>query len=80
MERIIKDEVDKSLLVDDIIRPHQHAFVIEHSTSNNLLEATYDWSILLNRNHQVDALYHQVDVLYHRVDVLYHQVDALYHR
>ena len=34
----------------------QHAFITKHSTNNNLLETTHDWSVLLNRNHPVDVL------------------------
>ena len=47
MESIIKDILCSSLLATSRITKQQHAFIIKHSTTTNLLESTYDWTISL---------------------------------
>ena len=48
MESIIKDILYSSLLAAGRITKQQHAFITKHSTTINLLESTYDWTISLN--------------------------------
>ena len=57
MESIIKDILCSSLLAAGRITKQQHAFIIKHSTTTNLLESTYDWTISLNNRTPVDVLY-----------------------
>ena len=57
METFIKDAICSALLTAGRISRHQYAFIIKHSTVTNLLEATYDWTISLNSNNPVDAIY-----------------------
>ena len=57
MESIIKDIICSSLLAAGRITKQQHAFIIKHSTTTNLLESTYDWTISLNNRTPVDILY-----------------------
>ena len=47
MERVINDELGKSLLVAGRIPPHRHAFITKHFKATDLLKETYDGSILL---------------------------------
>ena len=53
MERIIKDELCKSLLVAGEMSPAQDAFIEKHSTTTNLFEAGSDGirETVLNRIH-----------------------------
>ena len=48
LESIIKDILCSSLLATGRIFKHQHAFITKHSTTTNLLESTYDWTVSLN--------------------------------
>ena len=57
MKSIIKDILCSSLLAAGRITKQQQAFIIKQSTSTNLLESTYDWTISLNNNTPVDVLY-----------------------
>ena len=57
MESIIKDILCSSLLAAGRISKHQHAFMTKHSTTTNLLESTYDWTVSLNNPNPVDILY-----------------------
>ena len=55
--KIIKESQCDSLLIAGRIFVHQRAFISQHSTTANLLEAAYDWSILLNNRRPVDVKY-----------------------
>ena len=57
MESIIKDNPCSSLLAAGRISKHQRAFITKHSTTTNLLESTYDWTVSLNNRNPVDILY-----------------------
>ena len=57
MKSIIKDILCSSLLGAGRISKHQHAFIIKHSTTTNLLESTYDWTVSLNNRNPVDIPY-----------------------
>ena len=57
MESIIKDIMCPSLLAASRISIHQHALITKHSTTTNLLESTYDWTVSLNNRNPVDILY-----------------------
>ena len=57
MESIIKDIICSSILAAGRITKQQHAFIIKHSTTTNLLESTYDWTISLSNRNPVDVLY-----------------------
>jgi len=57
MESVVKDQLISYLLVHKLISKHQHAFILHHSTTTNLLECTLDWSISLNSKHCVDIIY-----------------------
>ena len=58
METVIIDALCSALLTAGRISRHQHAFIFtKHSTVTNPLEATYDWTISLNANNPVDAIY-----------------------
>ena len=57
MESIIKDILCSSLLTDGGISKHQHAFINKHSTTTNLLECSYVWTVSLNNRNPVDILY-----------------------
>ena len=57
MESIIKDILCSSLLAAGCISKHQHAFIIKHSTTTNLLESFYDWIVSLNNRNPVDIQY-----------------------
>ena len=57
MEFIIKEQLLSYLLSKNLISKQQHAFIIKHSTTSNLLECIYDWSIALNDGNSVDVIY-----------------------
>ena len=57
MESVIKDQLVSYLLSNNLITKHQHAFLLKHSTTTNLLESTRDWSLALNCHNNVDILY-----------------------
>ena len=57
MELIIKDQLLSYLLGKHLISRHQHAFIIKHSTTTNLLESLHDWSVALNNSNSVDVIY-----------------------
>ena len=57
MESIIKDQLVTHLSRNNLITKSQHAFLVNHSTTSNLLECTRDWSIALNCRSFVDIVY-----------------------
>jgi Reverse transcriptase (RNA-dependent DNA polymerase) len=57
MELILKDQSLSYLSGKHLISRHQHAFIIKHSTTTNLLESLRDWSIALNKSNLVDVTY-----------------------
>jgi Reverse transcriptase (RNA-dependent DNA polymerase) len=57
MELIIKDQLLSYPLGKHLISRHQHAFIIKHSTTTNLLESLHDWSVALNNSNSVDVIY-----------------------
>jgi len=57
MEFTIKEHLLSYLLTKNLISKQQHAFIIKHSTTTNLLECIYDWSIALNNRNSVDIIY-----------------------
>ena len=57
MESVVKDQLLSYLLCHKLISKHQHAFILHHSTTTNLLECTLDWSVSLNNKHCVDVIY-----------------------
>ena len=57
MEAVIKDQLVTYLTTHNLITKQQHAFLIRHSTTTNLLECTRDWSIALNSRNVVDVIY-----------------------
>ena len=57
MESIIKNIQCSSLLAAGRISKHQHALITKNSTTTNLLERTYDWTVSLNNHNPVDILY-----------------------
>jgi hypothetical protein len=48
MESIIKIQVVSYPVGKNLISKHQHAFIMHHSTSTNLLQSTQDWLVSLN--------------------------------
>jgi hypothetical protein len=50
MELIIKDKLLSHLFGKHLISRHQHAFIIKHSTTTNLLESLHDWLVAPNKS------------------------------
>ena len=50
MESINEEILCLSLLAAGQISQSQHASITKHSTTTNLLESTYDWTVSLNNN------------------------------
>jgi hypothetical protein len=57
MEHVIKNQLLSYLLIKSLISKHQHAFIVKHSTTTNLLECLQDWSVALNDGCSVDVIY-----------------------
>ena len=57
MERVINDSMLKYLSSCSLISKRQHGFLSKHSTSTNLLESTYDWTLALDSRKPVDIVY-----------------------
>jgi Reverse transcriptase (RNA-dependent DNA polymerase) len=57
IEHIIKDQLLSYLLGKNLISRHQHAFIIKHSTTTNLLESLHDWSVAPNNSNSVDVIF-----------------------
>ena len=57
MEFLIKEQLLSYLLNKNLISKQQHAFIIKHSTTSNLLECLYDWSIALDDGNSVHVIY-----------------------
>ena len=57
LESIISCELSQYLLEHKLITHHQHGFLKRHSTSTNLLESTYDWTIALSNRNSVSVAY-----------------------
>lgn len=56
MESAIKDQLTRYLVRKDIINKHQHAFMENHSTANNLLDCINDWVVRLRSGQTFDSL------------------------
>ena len=57
MENIVKGQLLSYLLNKNLISKQQHAFIVRHSTTTNLLECLHDWSVTLNAGNSVDVIY-----------------------
>ena len=57
MEHVIKDQLVSYLLSRQLISKQQHAFIVKHSTTSNLLECTRNWTVALNNKKTVDVIY-----------------------
>ena len=57
MERILNENILNYLLVNNLITKHQHGFIRGRSTSTNLLECIYDWSLNLQNHAGTDIIY-----------------------
>ena len=57
MERVINDTLLKYASSHNLISKRQHGFLARHSTSTNLLESTYDWTLALDCRKPVDVVF-----------------------
>ncbi len=57
MERVINDSMLRYLSSCNLISKRQHGFLSKHSTSTNLLESSYDWTLALDSRKPVDIVY-----------------------
>jgi len=57
MESVIKDQLVSYFHTNNFFTNHQHAFLVHHSTTTNLLECTFDWSLSLQSSFATDVVY-----------------------
>ena len=57
MESVIKDQLVQYLSDNYLISPNQHAFLVNHSTTTNLLECVHDWMLSLQDHRSTDVIY-----------------------
>jgi hypothetical protein len=57
MERILNENLLNYLLTNKLITKQQHGFICSKSTSTNLLECVYDWSLNMQNHAGTDIIY-----------------------
>ena len=57
MERIIAKSIVQHLTINSLLSSPQHGFVQRRSTCTNLLECTYDWTLILQDGNSVTVVY-----------------------
>ncbi len=57
LESIVKDHIINHLKVNNLLYPHQHAFIGKRSATTQILEALDVWTNLLENGDSVDAIY-----------------------
>ncbi len=57
LESIVKDHIINHLKANNLLYPHQHAFIGKRSATTQILEALDVWTNLLEKGDSVDAIY-----------------------
>ena len=76
-ERILKWEINKYIIDNNIITNHQHGFLSKKSTQTQLIECTNDWSLYLDQQEGVDVIYLDISKAFDTVShpKLLHKLD-----
>jgi sarcosine oxidase/L-pipecolate oxidase len=57
MERILNENLLNYLLINKLLTKQQRGFIRNKSTSTNLLECLYDWSLNMQNHAGTDIIY-----------------------